>query len=438
MISWEGEDPIKRLKWTFRSCRSGTWGSEPDGEHDVICIRAADFDGQLGRFRPGERTLRSVDRATYQELRLLPGDIILEKSGGGEKQVVGRSALYTSSEASVCSNFLCRCRPAPGIEPAFLNYVMLGLYLMHGTFPHVKQSTGIQNLDLGSYLSTKVRIPPLETQQRISHYLDVKTALIDDLLKKKRALLERLAERRQALIAQTVTKGLDPRAPMKPSGIDWLGSIPAHWDAVPLRRMAREVATGRTPPSNVSTDCFTEGVINWYTPGDYTGEIELHGSTRKVTLQAMEDGVVPVFPEGTIYLVGIGATLGRVAVGTCVASANQQLNAILLGGNDNAYYLAYFLDAFREEVRVSSNANTLGILNQDKTKSLIVLRPPPREQKVIAEFLQKRDGSNRGAIEKVQRSVDLLLEYRAALVSSAVSGYLVGLRGLRSTTIQEV
>ena len=82
--------------------------------------------------------------------------------------------------------------------------------------------------------------PPIETQRRIAQFLDEKTARIDALIEKKRALLDRLAEKRQALITRAVTKGLDPDVPMKPSGIDWLGDIPAHWDIVayPLRTCA--------------------------------------------------------------------------------------------------------------------------------------------------------------------------------------------------------
>ena len=190
-----------------------------------------------------------------------------------------------------------------------------------------------------------VALPPLETQRRIARFLDEKTGWIDELIEKKRALLDRLAEKRQALITRAVTKGLNPGAALKPSGIDWLGDVPAHWEAFPLRRLARKVATGRTPPS-ASTDYFTDGEINWFTPGDFGTGIELRASSRKIVTDALEDGVSALFPKGTIFLVGIGATLGKVAVGTEVGSANQQINAILLEKENDPYYLAYFLHGF--------------------------------------------------------------------------------------------
>ena len=80
-------------------------------------------------------------------------------------------------------------------------------------------------------------LPPLDIQRRIARFLDEKTAQIDGLIEKKRALLDRLAEKRQARITRAVTKGLNPDAPMKPSGIDWLGDIPAHWEVLPLKRV---------------------------------------------------------------------------------------------------------------------------------------------------------------------------------------------------------
>ena len=94
-------------------------------------------------------------------------------------------------------------------------------------------------------------VPPLETQQRIARFLDEKTAQIDGLIEKKRALLDRLAEKRQALITRAVTKGLNPDAPMKPSGIDWLGDIPAHWEVLRLKSYRNGLKTGHTPGATV-------------------------------------------------------------------------------------------------------------------------------------------------------------------------------------------
>ena len=270
-------------------------------------------------------------------------------------------------------------------------------------------------------------LPPLETQRRIAQFLDEKTTRIDALIEKKRALLDRLTEKRQALIIRAVTKGLDPDVPMKPSGIDWLGNIPAHWEVLPLRRVARQVTTGRTPSSR-DADYFTDGKLNWFTPGDFGTGIELDESTRKITPEAVEDRTCTLFPPGTIFLIGIGATLGKVAVVTSHGSANQQINAISLGTLSEPYFVAYYLHGFREEVRVMSNGNTLDILNQDDTKSLIVPVPSLEEQKEIGLVLRRHDGRLAGAMSEIRQSVDILCDYREALITSAVTGQLLGLQ----------
>ena len=204
-IIFERSDQDQRLKWAFSSCKNGAWGTEPDGEPGVVCIRAADFDGRLGRLNNGERTLRSIDPGTYEKLALRSGDIVLEKSGGGEKQLVGRAALFDGEEPSITSNFLARCRPAPSMEPAFVNYLLLAIYNARGTFPHLKQSTGIQNLDISSFLNLQVIIPPLDTQQLIARFLDEKTARIDVTRKQILCSIENLLEYRSALITTAVT-----------------------------------------------------------------------------------------------------------------------------------------------------------------------------------------------------------------------------------------
>lgn len=287
-------------------------------------------------------------------------------------------------------------------------------------------SNGVTRFGLGQYplKNAFVALPPFETQRRIACFLDAKTARIDALIAKKRALLERLAEKRQALITQAVTKGLDPNVPMKDSGIDWLGQIPAHWDVLPLRRIALRVATGRTPPT-AEGDYFADGDVNWYTPGDFAeGAEELGDSERKITRDAVNDGVGVLFPAGVVMLVAIGATLGKVAVAVAPASANQQINAILLERGNVAHYLAYLLHGFRNEVCVMSNANTLGILNQAATKALPVLRPPSREQQAIADYLVRRDRRHAAIVQKIHQSIVLLQEQRAALITGAVTGQL--------------
>ena len=101
-----------------------------------------------------------------------------------------------------------------------------------------------------------IAVPPLDTQRRNARFLDEKSAQIDGLIENKRALLERLAEKRQALITRTVTKGLNPDAPMKSSGIDWLGDIPAYWGIRGLTKCTNRIDYRGATPEKSSSGVF--------------------------------------------------------------------------------------------------------------------------------------------------------------------------------------
>ena len=334
--------------------------------------------------------------------------------------------VYHATFDGVSSSELLCLRPSQDVHPRFLFYVIVS----KGFIDTINTETfgaKMPRADWEIVGHQPLPLPSLDMQRRIAHFLDEKTARIDGLIEKKSALLDRLAEKRQALITRAVTKGLNPDVPMKPSGIHWLKSIPAHWQALTLRRIARLVSTGRTPPSTAA-DYYTDGEVSWFTPGDFNSGIDITTSARKITKEAIEEGVCSLFPVGTILLVGIGATLGKVAVSTTECSANQQINAIILDSMNDPYFISYFLHGLRQEVRVASNANTLGILNQDGTKSLIVLVPPRAEQEDIVAILRRHDRLLRGAINEIERSIGLLRDYRSAFITSTVTGQIAEFR----------
>ena len=157
------------------------------------------------------------------------GDLLLEKSGGGELQPVGAIAIYDSDRPAVCSNFLARLIPVSDCNSRFLSYLHAHLYSVRVNVRSIKQTTGIQNLDGYSYFCETVPLPPLDEQRAIAAFLDYETARINALIAKKQRLIELLREKRTAFVSNAITKGLNPSARMKRSGFDWLGDVPAHW-----------------------------------------------------------------------------------------------------------------------------------------------------------------------------------------------------------------
>ncbi len=260
-VEWIDEIPAhwstKRLKSTVTNCRNGIWGDDPNGINDVPCVRVADFDRLRFRVAMLEPTLRSIEAKAANARQLRRGDLLLEKSGGGENQPVGTVVLYDHDAAAVCSNFIASMTVAEGFCPQFLVYLHATLYEAGVNVRSIKQNTGIQNLDSSAYLNEPVPVPDPHDQTRIAEFLDREIARIDVLVAKKERLIELLQEKRAALITRAVTKGLDANMPMKDSGVEWLQTIPEHWHVKPFTKYVVEKADYRgATPTKVPSGVF--------------------------------------------------------------------------------------------------------------------------------------------------------------------------------------
>lgn len=199
--------PLKRL---FFSVRGGAWGTEPDDADIALpCVRGTDFDYAHLRVDLSLAPLRGFSRADVALRAARKGDLIIEKSGGGETQPVGRVVFHDHDGPVMPTNFAGRLRPARDIDSRFACYMFASLYSGGRTRAAIKQTTGIQNLDLDALLATRVRCPVFSEQRAIADYLDRETARIDALIETIGRQLALLQEHRQALITAAVTGELD-------------------------------------------------------------------------------------------------------------------------------------------------------------------------------------------------------------------------------------
>ena len=274
-------------------------------------------------------------------------------------------------------------------------------------------------------------LPPLETQKRIAQFLNEKTAKIDGLIEKKRDLLDRLAEKRQALITQAVTKGLNPNAPMKPSGVAWLGEIPEHWEVKKLKRLKQYLTSGSRDWGAYYAD---EGDIFLRMTNVTKYGIELDTSElRYVDIGDTNEGTRTATKKGDI-LITITAELGSVAIvrEPCEGAYINQHMALFrpLKKAVDSEFLVNFLstEMCRNQFTVSGQGGTKQGLGFEQVNNVIVGLPPKEEQQEIAKScnLIWREFSHTEA--SVSRAIDLLQEYRAALIASAVTGQLGELR----------
>lgn len=404
-VEWLGEVPahwkVLRLQISVSDCVGGVWGFEPDGVDDLPCIRVADFDRRRLRVRMDSPTLRSIKHSDRNRRVLSPGDLLLEKSGGGDLQPVGVVMLYDHQVPAVSSNFVARLQIAPEHDPVFLTYLHSTLYAIRLNARAIKQTTGIQNLDISAYLGELVCFPPLFEQRAIAAFLDRETAKIDALISKKERLIELLQEKRSALISHTVTKGLNPNILLKHSGVEWLGKIPEHWEVKRLRYLAN-ITTG----DRDTVDRQDDGKYPFFVRSQKVERIDSWSFDGEAVLTAGDGAVGEVFH----YINGKFDFHQRVY---------KFSNFSTVIGKFFFYYLRSML-----RIRISQGTakSTVDSLRLPMLLDFPVAAPPFSEQAAIAAFLDREMETLDNLIVKVEKANELLREFRTALISAAVTG----------------
>ena len=214
-VEWIGEVPehweVKRFKFAVSSSKNGIWGDDPNGVDDIKCVRVADFDRDTLGIRVEIPTLRAVPPKDREGRLLRRGNLLLEKSGGGENQPVGQVVMYARDDDAICSNFIARIELVQDTHPAFWNYSFAAAYYLRLNLRSVKQTSGIQNLDQEQYLSEYAAFPPIQEQAVIAATIDSGTARIDSLIAKTQRSIDLLKERRAAFTTAAVTGQIDLR-----------------------------------------------------------------------------------------------------------------------------------------------------------------------------------------------------------------------------------
>ena len=270
-----------------------------------------------------------------------------------------------------------------------------------------------------------VCVAPLPQQHAIAAFLDRETARIDALVAKKERLIELLQEKRTALITRAVTKGLDPNVPMKGSGVEWLGEIPAHWEVSRVKNLSKFVTSGSRGWAEHYTD---DGSLFLRIGNLSTASIDLDLSdVQHVTPPPGAEGERTRVRTGDV-LISITALIGAVGVvieGTPAAFVNQHLALVRLSKEEvRPRWLGYCLlsRVGQQQLRSDLYGGTKDGLSLDDIRSLTVLIPPGEEQERIVDILDNEGRHVDALVAKVRVAIDRLKELRTALISAAVTG----------------
>lgn len=440
-INWLGDIPShwasRRLHSTILSSVAGLWGEEPDESNEIDhirCVRVADFDVARLRVSEHKATNRAIPKSQRGGRLLQHGDILLEKSGGGEAQPVGRVVMFGISELAVTSNFVSRLRLDHKIaHPKYVVYLMDHIQRIRVTIPSIKQTTGIQNLDERDYLANTVGLPPLEEQRAIANFLDAMDERITRFIDARQRMIVLLEEQKQAIINQAVTRGLDPDVPLKPSGSDWLGDIPVHWEVAPLRSTVANSVVGLW--GDEPTDNNEPEHIRCIRVADFdipTLSVNDAKATQRAIPQSARGQRLLV--DGDILLEKSGGgdnqPVGRVVSyrGTEPAVTSNFVSRLRVNRfRAVSDFILALMDLLqRRRVTAFSIKQTTGIqnLNERDYLSNRVGIPPLDEQAAIVAYLASRTDEIEQVRIRHQREIKLIQEYRTRLISDVVTGQL--------------
>lgn len=330
---------------------------------------------------------------------------------------------FNADKDGVCSTELLVLKPQPDIHPRFLLYSMLSPDFVG----RVDASTFGAKMPRANWEfigSMKLPTPTYETQRLIADYLDRETARIDALVAEKEKMLALLEEKRAALISRAVTRGLDESAPLKPSGLDWLGDIPAHWEIQPIKYLA-VVGNGSTPS--------VENVEYWDNEGypwlnsSVVNVSPVTNASRFVTETALRECHLPKIkpPAVLVGITGQGKTRAMASVLGIEATINQHLAFIKPRTQQlDVDYLYHLLGRVYAFLRSDSDGagSTKGAITCEQLANMKIPVPPHNEQLEVCTRIRKSLDVSGPLRSEIQSSLNLLSERRAALITAAVTG----------------
>ena len=434
-IEWIGEIPegweVHRMKSCISQRDGGAWGDEATGETgDCICLRIADFDYEHFRFTDSNNlTIRHYASPIIKKLLLQKNDILIEKSGGGEKTPVGRTVLFDKEYPALFANFMDRLRCSDFILPQYLQYVFVTFYKNRYTQNYIKQTTGIQNLDLSSMLADEfVPVPNLNEQKLIVCYLESKCSKIDNLLSKIRSSIEEYKKLKQAVITQAVTKGVRGEREMKDSGVEWIGEIPKEWRKTQLRHCAT-IKSGITLGKSYSKDTVLIERPYLRVANVQGGYVDLNDlATIEVT---PDEDLKYRLHSGDVLMTegGDRDKLGRGCVWHGEIEPCLHQNHVFAVQTNETILLPEFLeyltasDVGRSYFDVTAIKTTnLACTSSSKVLAFTIPLPPIEEQIEIVSFIKKRSLELNKLIMKKELLVQELERYKKSLIYEVVTG----------------
>jgi type I restriction enzyme S subunit len=433
-IEWLGDVPAG---WTVRPLKTiasgkgalfidGDWIESKDISNAGIRYLTS---GNVGEGSYKEQGQGFITDETFNELKcteVLPGDLLISRLN----LPIGRACIVPDlgSRIVTCVDNVV-VRPASSFNRQFCVYLLSCKGHLENTEILGRGAT-MPRISRSALGRLPFAFPPLLEQTAITEFLDRETGKIDELVAEQRRLMELLKEKRQAVISHAVTKGLNPHAPMKPSGIEWLGEVPEHWKAKPIRRVISEPISNGIfkKKGEFGSGVLLINVFDIYRPDfkiDYISLDRVICDDSEVSSYKVESGdlffVRSSLKQEGIAVVAMADPCAEPVVYECHLIRARPNRKIL-----NSRFGSYILNShvYCSAMIARAKMMTMTTIGQEAILSTVLPIPPLSEQEAIVAFLDTELAKFDTLTAEAQRAIDLLQERRTALISAAVTGQI--------------
>jgi len=415
-VEWIGEVPagwaVKPLKFTA-TINDDTLleNTDPDFEFDYVDIGSVDYVGGIS-----SKETMTFENAPSRARRIVKsGDTIVSTVRTYLRAI---AFIGEFDKPLIVSTGFAVVRPKT-VYADFLAYALKASFFVQSI---VARSVGVSYpaVNASEIGNIFVPVPSEKEQAAVAAFLDRETAKIDDLIEKQEQLIELLREKRQAVISHAVTRGLNPNAKMKDSGVEWLREVPEGWAIKSLKYAFRRIVGGSTPSS--AKPIFWDGDIVWITPADVSKTTRLRNSRRRITQEGLLSCSTELVPSGSI-IVTSRAPVGNVALAETELCTNQGCKALIVPSSTISPIFAFhLLSILKPELQRLATGTTFTEIATSKLGAVQLPIPPLREQIAIAAFLDRETAKIDILIERCKTAIGLLKERRTVLISAVVVG----------------
>lgn len=410
-IEWIGEIPnewlVGRVKYIF------TRKNEKAMQEDPIIlsltrsgVRVRDMSNNDGQ----------IAESYYNYNPVIPGDFLLNPMDLYSGANCNVSYVY-----GVISPAYINLRAKGQNSARYFDYFFKNQYWAMAMFAHGK-GVSFDNrwtISAETLLNYSIPIPSIDEQKKIADFLDEKCAEIDTVIEKTKATIEEYKKLKQSVITQAVTKGIRPNRPMKDSGIEWIGEVPADWDLRAIKT-SFSVYAGATPKSEVPE--FWDGDIRWITPADYKTEDKfVESGRRQITLQGYNSCGTNLVPAGSIVF-SKRAPIGSVAICKTELCTNQGCLSCVPKQRLNIEYFYFILSVLTEIFNLFGSGTTFKEISYDSFVNFRLPYPTIEEQNEIADYLDKKCSEIDELIAKKTSLLSELESYKKSLIYEYITG----------------